>query len=200
MTFRGEYTRKIFQIPAQKEPEIAMTDEQEEFRYKVVVCGEPAVGKTSLVKAFVEKSFREDYLPTIGVSILIKHLTLDVDGATASFTLSLWDIAGQQKFTQMRPNYYYGAKGAFLVGDLTRPETFEKLVEWHADLRKYAEGDVPVVLLANKSDLERAVDSSVVEEIGAKVGAVDVFDTSAKLGDNVKRAFETLTRRIHSSS
>ncbi|MHA1731463.1 MAG: Rab family GTPase [Promethearchaeota archaeon] len=169
----------------------------EEYKYKVVIIGEPSVGKTSLVKAFVEKSFREDYLPTIGVSILIKRLTMEMDGKKVDFSLSLWDIAGQKKFLQMRPNYYFGAKGALLVGDLTRPETFEKLKEWYKDLLEYAKEEVPVVLLANKSDLDRVASDELVAETGKLVHALEVLETSAKIGDNVKKSFEVLTRKIH---
>lgn len=170
--------------------------EKDEYKFKVVIIGEPSVGKTSLVKAFVEKSFREDYLPTIGVSILIKRLTLEVDGREIDCSLSMWDIAGQKKFLQMRPNYYYGAKGALLVGDLTRPETFEQLTEWYNDLKEYAKAEVPVVLLANKSDLERKASEDLVKKIGDTVNAKEILTTSAKMGDNVKRSFETLTREI----
>lgn len=170
--------------------------EQEEYKYKIVILGEPSVGKTSLVKAFVEKTFREDYLPTIGVSILIKRLSLDIEGKTVDFSLSLWDIAGQKKFHQMRATYFSGAKGAFIVGDLTRPDTFEKLDEWYDDLKKHVPGDIPVVLLANKSDLDSATDQALLDQIVKKTKAVEQLKTSAKIGDNVKKSFQVMTRAI----
>lgn len=163
------------------------------FKLKLVVIGEHATGKTSLIKAFVEKKFSADYRPTIGTNIFIKKLDLDAD----EVTLTCWDIAGQERWTSMRPLYYKGSSGAVIIGDVTRKSTFEQIKKfWAPDLKKHAGENVPIVLLANKSDLEHEVIDDDIEDCRKAIGATAALKTSAKTGDNVNLAFEELTKAI----
>ncbi len=163
-----------------------------EAKFKIVILGDYAVGKTSLVRAFVEKKFSEDYIPSIGVNLYVKEVLLEYQGKKLKVTLTMWDIAGQKMFKSMLPAYHLGANGVFFVADLTRPESFDNLAGWHKDLAKNIAAPLPTILLANKSDLDPVVDDVAIAQTVKKVGASKYFKTSAKTGDQVHDAFKTL--------
>ncbi|MBD3188427.1 GTP-binding protein [Candidatus Bathyarchaeota archaeon] len=163
------------------------------FKLKIVVIGEHATGKTSLIKAFVEKKFSADYRPTIGTNIFIKKLELEGD----EITLTCWDIAGQERWTSMRELYYRGSSGAIIIGDVTRKSTFEQIKNfWAPDLKEKVKSVIPIVLLANKSDLESEVTQDDIDDCMNAIGATCALKTSAKTGDNVNEAFQKLTEAI----
>ncbi len=162
------------------------------YRFKVLLTGPWGVGKTSLVRKYVEKKFSEDYLPTIGASVMISDFNTKVKGQDAQVSLMIWDIAAQETFKVMRSTFYAGASGVFLVADLSRIQSFEQVQEWGDEIRNLLPG-VPVVLLANKADLEYYLDDKFIQEIADKVGAVKIFKTSALNGENVREAFRFLT-------
>ena len=162
--------------------------------FKCVTIGEPAVGKTSLVRRFTTGKFSESYLKTIGADFTIKYL--DYPDKDLRVLLQIWDIAGDIKFKWIRPDYYAEANGAICVYDITRDETFKELDEWLENLRTYC-GDIPVVLLANKIDLEdqRKVTKEMGEEYSKKKN-LPFFETSALSGNNVELAFKLLSDKI----
>lgn len=154
------------------------------------MMGSFAVGKTSLVRRFVEDAFDDTYLSTMGVKVSRKALT--VDGT--ALTLMLWDISGREGFEGLRPSYLKGTSGALLVGDTTRPRTFETLDAEVGSLAA-AVGDCPKVVCANKCDLPPAVEMQDVAAQAARIGA-PLFSTSARTGAAVEEAFQTLGRAL----
>ncbi|MHA1301594.1 MAG: GTP-binding protein [Candidatus Helarchaeota archaeon] len=162
--------------------------------FKCVTIGEPAVGKTSLVRRFTTGKFSESYLKTIGADFTIKYL--DYPDKDMRVLLQIWDIAGDVKFKWIRPDYYAEAQGAIMVYDITREETFKELDEWLENLRTYC-GDIPCILLANKTDLEdkRKVTKEMGEDYGKKRN-LPFFETSALSGQNVEEAFKLLSDKI----
>jgi small GTP-binding protein len=161
---------------------------------KICMIGAVAVGKTSLVRRFVHGTYSERYLTTIGVKVDKK--VIEADGAEV--TLQLWDLAGEDAFTQLQTAYLRGASGYFVVVDGTRPETLEKAFELHQRAR-VALGPVPCTFLLNKSDLEPdwGLPPESIAELGKTEGVV--ARTSAKSGDGVESAFVELTRRMLSA-
>ena len=159
---------------------------------KVPLLGEAAVGKTSIAKYLSGGVFREDYELTVGVDIFIRFL--QYDGLT--FKLLLWDIAGQRRFSPLRKIFYRGAKGALVVFDITRPETFKMIPSWINDLQKH-EPNTPFVLVGNKLDLEsrRVIDRDSGEKL-ARYYNTAYFETSAKTGEGVLEAVRYLIKRI----
>lgn len=157
---------------------------------KVCVLGAFGVGKTSLVRRYVESMFSETYLTTVGVKVDKKTLTVGTD----PITLVLWDIAGQDDTTAIRMSYVRGAAGYFLVADGTRRETLDVCHSIRA--RVAAEvGPIPYLLLLNKADLETEWELADLQA-GGEPDAAAVIRTSAKTGEGVEEAFQELAKRI----
>lgn len=172
---------------------------EEEYVFKVVVIGDAAVGKTSLISRFVEAKFKEDYRPTLGANLLRQNVEIEVDGKQFLCTLVIWDIAGQCRFELIRSLYFKGCLGAFLVYDCTRPTTFENIRNiWLNDLLINTGSRVSFVLIGNKIDLKDS--QSVLKEEGIElaeeINATEFIETSAKTGVNVNNAFKSLSLQI----
>ena len=163
---------------------------------KVSLAGESMVGKTSLIRRYVLEQFDDKYLMTIGTEISKKSISFkEADVGDINMTFMIWDIVGLSGYhSQLHSAHFRGAKGALLVCDVTRPETLEVLGEWAQAIMKVTK-DIPVVFLANKSDLKFAVQE---EELAALAKKYDTkyFLTSAKTGQNVNEAFEALGRKM----
>ena len=155
---------------------------------KVILVGHFGVGKTSLVRQFVHQKFSEEYLTTIGVKIDKKVMSIGDN----SVTLILWDIAGETSASKIPNSYKLGAHGVLFVFDVSRPSTYENLNDQISEIRKTVQ-DVPVICLANKSDL---LADNVRQDIANEVGQRELLFTSAKTGENVEKAFESLTKKI----
>lgn len=164
-----------------------------DFRAKITLCGDYAVGKTSVCRRFSGKSFKKSYKPTVGVDIHTK--SIKVGGLRVE--LQIWDMAGQSRFESVLPQYFEGSKGTLIVFDLTRRESFKSIPKWLKKVRNKA--DRPsAVLIGNKSDLEtlRSIDKTEAEEILDEFSLYDYIETSAKEGDNIHEAFRTLVEAI----
>ncbi|HMF32018.1 MAG TPA: Rab family GTPase [Candidatus Lokiarchaeia archaeon] len=167
--------------------------------FKVVVCGDANVGKTSLIMQFVEQKFSEQYVQTIGTNFAITDVPLADD---ESVKLHLWDLAGQDKFAFVRPQFYKGTHGAMLVYDLTNRESFDTLHAWKEEVTQNANKTVIFYLFGNKSDLdgERVITTAEGEEMAQDLGAVQFWETSAKTGDNVIDAFHAIAETLFSAA
>ncbi|MDD1777866.1 MAG: GTP-binding protein [Candidatus Helarchaeota archaeon] len=164
---------------------------QKGFRFKIIVCGDPEVGKTSIVLRFTNKAFRSIYIPTIGVSISEERVYLEPKNAIIEFII--WDIAGRGAFQMMRKHFYTGADGVLLIFDLTRALTFTNLTKWFQDIKSVLKVDLFGFILGNKSDLaeQRIVNSEEIE-ILAKVTNLEYIETSALSGENINKVFYRL--------
>jgi len=157
-------------------------------RKKICMLGAFAVGKTSLVRRFVEDSFSDRYVTTIGVKVMKKQLT----HADRDVTLMLWDLHGDDAFQTVQSSYLRGSSGLLLVADGTRAETVAVAQRLLERATGEAELDVPFLLLINKADLKADWDleASALDE---QLAGWTVLETSAKTGDGVEQAFEILT-------
>jgi len=156
--------------------------------YKVVMVGDFGVGKTSLVKRFVDNSFSEEYLSTIGVSISKKAIN--------DSTLMLWDIEGHTEFKPIFKQYLSGAKGFIVVADINRQNTIES-IQRHIELCHSIVKNAPICIALNKSDIPHSLDQNniqTLEEISEFV--VKVYKTSAKEGSSVEDIFTALDEQI----
>ncbi|MFX0031689.1 MAG: Rab family GTPase [Candidatus Hodarchaeota archaeon] len=164
--------------------------------YKVIVIGDPAVGKTSLLTKFVTKQFETRYLPTVGVNIVKEPINL-VD-LNATVNLMFWDVAGQPQFYMLHRPYFNGADGMILVFDITRSSTFSNINNWYSTAVKYGLSEIPRILIGNKIDLEedRKIILPMAEHLSEKLNA-PYFETSALTGENVKKIFYKIADLVY---
>ncbi|MHA1784992.1 MAG: Rab family GTPase [Candidatus Helarchaeota archaeon] len=164
---------------------------KKKFSLKVLVVGEPAVGKTSVIRRFSDGTFDENYEHTIGADFNIK--VVEVPEENVDVILTVWDIGGQERFEVIRKYYYEGSNAAFIVCDLTNKETFSEVNRWYADLASYLQ-NIPIALMANKVDLKDQIEitDNDLEEMTKNLNLKFYFKTSAKDGTNVHKAFREI--------
>lgn len=157
--------------------------------YKVCMLGAFSVGKTSLVKRYVDSIFNDRYETTIGVKIA-KH-SLKVGNQDSQ--LLIWDIEGKDSFTDINTRYLRGAAGIMLVADGSRPDSINELFTIHELIQNHAK-DTPIVVMLNKKDLTEQwqISETQYEEINQLGNCV--FESSAKTSENVDKAFFTLAQ------
>jgi small GTP-binding protein len=158
---------------------------------KICMLGSFAVGKTSLVRRFVDSIYSDVYQTTVGVKIDKKNM--QVDGKEVS--LVLWDIYGEDDYQKMRWTYLRGASGYLLVADGTRNATLEKAVSLEQKAREEA-GVIPFVLVINKSDLIRDWELDPALESQLAASGWSIQRSSAKTGEGVEESFSQLTRKM----
>jgi small GTP-binding protein len=165
-----------------------------EYAYKLILGGDGAVGKTSMVHRFVENNFETDYKSTIGTSIMKKEC--DFEGLNSKVRFVIWDLAGQSQFKRVRQSYVANSEAGILVFDVTRRDTYENIKVWHEEIIKEAP-NITLTLVGNKIDLS---DSRVVSkeegEALAKQLDLSYIETSAKTGENIEDAFKMLALQI----
>lgn len=167
--------------------------QQFSYTFKILLLGDGAVGKTSLVQRFVHGKFQKAYLMTIGMEPYSRYET--VDGEKICY--SLWDIAGQERFAVMRNMFFRGAMGSLVTFDLTRRSTFENAQKWINDAKAVSPNQI-FILVGNKNDLKdlRQVSAEEAREKAKEIGCVDYIETSAKTGENVAEAFHTIGKLL----
>lgn len=161
---------------------------------KICMMGAPGVGKTSLVRRFVDSVFSEKYLSTIGVKIDRKPVEVGDD----VYNLMLWDLQGEERYQWVRLQYLRGAAGYILVADGTRSETLEIAIGLQENAAN-RDPALPFVLCLNKADLWGQWAISATQQDWLREKGWTVLQTSARSGDSVEEAFNTLARRIADS-
>ena len=169
----------------------------EYYKKKVLILGDGAVGKTSLIRRFVVDKFSDEYITTIGTKTTKKDVVLDLDGQAWNVSLMIWDVLGQKGYSEVQTSAFQGAKGVILVYDVSRPDTRGSLVDYWIPRVWKVVGKLPMILFANKADL--ATDPTVEE--GQLASLCDLYGcsghlTSAKTGQGVEDAFAALGRDL----
>ena len=164
-----------------------------DYLFKLLLIGNSAVGKSSLLLRFSDNIFNESFLPTIGVDFKIR--TFDLSNKTVK--LQIWDTAGQERFKTITSSYYKGAHGIILVYDITDRQTFKDIENWLSEVEKFANENVVRLLIGNKCDLEsnRQVSREEGQEFADSLG-VKFIETSAKECTNVEKSFFTMANEI----
>ncbi|KAI9291387.1 ras protein [Neoconidiobolus thromboides FSU 785] len=164
------------------------------FQFKLVLLGESAVGKSSLVLRFVKDQFDDYRESTIGAAFLTQSLVLE-NGTTVKF--EIWDTAGQERYRSLAPMYYRNANCAIVVYDITQPASLEKAKAWIEELHKQADSNIVIALAGNKCDLEsrRAISTDEAREFAQEAGLI-FFETSAKGSVNIQELFTELAKKM----
>ena len=162
-------------------------------QFKVVLLGESAVGKSSLVLRFVKREFHEFQESTIGAAFLTQ--TVQIDDTTVKF--EIWDTAGQERYHSLAPMYYRGAQAALVVYDITSKDSFIKAQNWVRELQRQSNTNIVIALVGNKLDLASA---RSVENNEARLFADEnnllFMETSAKTAINVVEVFTAIATRL----
>ena len=171
---------------------------------KIVLLGDSAVGKTSLARRCVFDIYEDSYVTTIGSKVTRKEFRVPRPDKTVTLTLMIWDILGREGYTSLHARTFAGVHGAILVSDLTRKETLRSLERYWIPLLFKVVDKVPLIFVGNKSDKvdEHEFQPEQLAEIASRrnLGMEDVlppglvthYATSAKTGENVEKAFESL--------
>jgi len=166
-----------------------------EYAFKLILGGDGAVGKTSMVHRYVENEFETDYKSTIGTSIMKKECTFKELKSKVRFVI--WDLAGQAQFKRVRQSYLANAEAGLLVYDVTNRSSFENIDKnWYSEIKK-ASPNIVLILVGNKIDLEsdRVVSRDEGEALAQEL-TLTYIETSAKTGENVNDAFKMLALQI----
>ena len=165
-----------------------------QFQFKLVLLGESAVGKSSLVLRFVKDQFDDYRESTIGAAFLTQTVTLD-DGASVKF--EIWDTAGQERYKSLAPMYYRNANCAVVVYDITQSSSLEKARTWIRELQRQADRSIVIALCGNKADLEerRQVTQEEAKKYAEEEGLM-WSETSAKSGDGVQEIFTEIAKKL----
>jgi len=166
-----------------------------EYAFKLILGGDGAVGKTSMVHRYVENDFAKDYKSTIGTSIMKKECSFKELDSTVRFVI--WDLAGQAQFKRVRQSYLANAEAGILVYDVTNRASFENIDKnWYIEIKK-GSPNISLILVGNKIDLteNRVISREEGESLAEKLQLIYI-ETSAKTGENINDAFKMLALQI----
>ena len=171
-----------------------MKMEKKEPHFKILVLGDPSVGKSCFLIRYTEDTFQDVYLSTIGMDCKYKDVILEED---KSIRLQIWDTAGQDRFRSITKNLYKGAAGIMLIYDITNRNTFDNVKKWVNSIKEEVTSKVVIILVGNKIDLDkkRQVQTDEGEQIAEEFD-MPFFECSALTGENINSAFETLAKKL----
>ena len=162
--------------------------------YKILLLGDSTVGKTCFLLRYVDDSFLDLHMATIGLDYRLKTMILENQQIVK---VQLWDTAGQDKFRAITRNYYKGASGIILIFDVTNINSYENIKKWIIEIKEEISDKVSIVLIGNKIDnvngrkITREQGDKLAGEIGVKF-----FETSAKTGEGINESVFFLVKKI----
>ncbi len=168
-----------------------------DYLFKTIIVGSPGVGKTSITLRFATGTFRERYLPTIGVEFSVK----DIEVQGKQVKLQTWDTGSHDRFSYVRPLYYKGSYGVLVVYDIADEESFENLDKWFEEVYSNCEEIIPAILIGNKADIseerrvtqEQALAYAEKKRELYKLEELPYYEVSAKEGTNITEIYFHLT-------
>ncbi|CAH8858127.1 unnamed protein product, partial [Trichobilharzia szidati] len=170
-----------------------------DYQFRVIIIGDSMVGKSSLMKSFVEGNFSSVSDPTIGVDFFSRTVRIQEE---VFVKLQLWDTAGQEKFRSITASYYRNCVGVLIVFDLTDRETFDHVADWYEEARGSIKCSAPVfIIVGHKADRrdERQVSKMEAQSLAQRLGDYTYIETSSLTGQNIERAFELLAEGIYAN-
>ncbi len=175
---------------------------------KIIIMGDGAVGKTSLVRRYLVGDFRHEYLMTVGVDLYTKKEKLHVKGSEIEIVWQIWDLSGQQYWRDVVSSFYKGAHGAVLVFDITNDLSYQNILDWALEFNRFG-GERPIIVVGNKIDLRDKVPDSIKSDDGERkayelsklLGIKTTYiETSALENVNINKVFEKMKEMIISEA
>ena len=164
---------------------------------KIVIIGDASVGKTSIVLRYVNNTFSDNIKPTIGCDHYEKEIELP---SKQKVKLSIWDTAGQERFRGLSSSYYKKAKCVVLVYDITKKASFDKLDFWRDEIMNFADEDILVVIVGNKTDMQekRVVMMEEAEKYAQKHKYYYLETSALENGDqHIQKVFEYVAANVN---
>ena len=162
--------------------------------FKILLLGDCSVGKTCFLLRYMDDTYSENHISTIGVDYKTKIIERE---NLESIKLQIWDTAGQDKFRSITKNYFRGSNGIMLIFDITNLSSFKNIKKWIKQIREVLLDKVCITLIGNKSDLE---ENRIVKyeeaQLVAKENNMDYFETSAKENKNINNSFDNLIDKM----
>ena len=163
--------------------------------FKIVLLGDSNVGKSNILSKYLHNEFKQDSKSTVGVEFGSK--TFEINEKT-TIKAQIWDTAGQERYRSITNSYYKGAKGAFIVYDITKKSSFDNVDSWLNDLKLNNDENINIILIGNKTDLEEkreiSIENGEKKAINNKIGFIE---TSAKNGNNIEKVFDVMIKNIY---
>lgn len=168
-------------------------DLEYDYLFKLILVGDSYVGKTNILSKYIKDEFNQNTKSTVGVEFGTKILKIE----DKTIKAQIWDTAGQERYKSITSTYYRGAKGAFIVYDITNRLTFESVDKWIQDLNLNSDKNITLLLIGNKSDLADKRDVTKEEgEEKAKSFGLAFLETSALTGENIDKAFDYMLKEV----
>ena len=174
-----------------------MEKEKYDLLFKLILIGDSSVGKSNILSKYLKNEFDENSRATVGVEFGTKNILIN----GKKIKIQIWDTAGEERYRSITSAYYKGAKGAFIVYDITRKTTFDNIDKWISDLKLNGDKNICIIILGNKSDLIEQ--RQVQEKDGMKKAEMfktAFLETSALNGDNIAKAFDELIEQIYQNN
>ncbi len=169
-------------------------DPEYDYLFKLILVGDSYVGKTNILSKYIKNEFNLSTKSTVGVEFGTKILKIEDKIIKAQ----IWDTAGQERYKSITSTYYKGAKGAFIVYDITNRLTFESVDKWIQDLNLNSDKNITLLLIGNKKDLADKRDVTTEEgEEKAKSFGLAFLETSALTGENIDKVFDNMLKEVY---
>ena len=174
--------------------EITDGNVKDDFKLKIVVVGDSGVGKTNLIRRFIQNDFQSNSKATVGVEFFSKSFKINDN----VFKIEIWDTAGQERYKSITAAYYKGAKGGLVVYDVTSKTSFDNVDNWVSEIKEKASTDMKTMMIGNKIDLKDERTVSTEEALDkAKLLELPLMEASALDSTNVKQAFYDLLKEMY---
>ena len=174
-----------------------MEKESYDLLFKLILIGDSCVGKSNILLKYLKNEFDPNSRATVGVEFGTKNILIN----NKKIKIQIWDTAGEERYRSITSAYYKGAKGAFIVYDITRKSTFDNIDKWISDLKLNGDQNICIVILGNKSDLDDKREISKEEGIKkSEMYKTAFLETSALSGDNIGKAFDEIIEQIVQSN
>ncbi len=170
-----------------------MENKEYDLLFKLILIGDSCVGKSNILLKYLKNQFNENSKTTIGVEFGTKNIIIN----NKRIKIQIWDTSGQERYRSITSAYYKGAKGALIVYDITRKNTFDNIDKWITDLKLNGDKNICIIILGNKSDLIDKREINKNDGIKkAEMYKTAFLETSALNGDNISKAFDELIEQI----
>ena len=174
-----------------------MEKDNYDFLFKMILIGDSSVGKSNILLKYLKNEFDQSSKATVGVEFGTKTVEMN----DKKIKIQIWDTAGQERYRSITSAYYKGAKGAFVVYDITRRNTFDNIDKWISDLKTNGDNNISIMLIGNKSDLNDKREVETNEGIKkSEETKIAFMETSALSGENIIKAFNELIEQIYQNN